>query len=59
MAAADHRASRWGGLLAGASGKFRGKLFWLLPRNGFNSECDVWPASDGEPVVIHDATWSA
>jgi glycerophosphoryl diester phosphodiesterase len=32
------------------------EAFLAAAAAGFTSECDVWPSSDGEPVVIHDAT---
>jgi glycerophosphoryl diester phosphodiesterase len=32
------------------------EAFFAAASAGFPAECDVWPSSDGEPVVIHDPT---
>jgi glycerophosphoryl diester phosphodiesterase len=32
------------------------RAFEMARAGGFEAECDVWPAADGEPVVIHDQT---
>lgn len=32
------------------------RAFEMARAGGFDAECDVWPAADGEPVVIHDQT---